>query len=361
MIAYNGIYKNNPSYEIASVGFYLGNKCNFNCVYCRDKGFRPHKEVIDSDLDILFNFFDAKLKSLTKLTLIGGEPFMYMKYIPKIYEYCHNRDIGLYFISNGLGIKNDNIWYDFVKDKDDVRIQISYDGDSSNRGHDIFDDKKIVDRANHLLERNRLGLYSVITDTNWNVVEIFSKILNYFGDRAFGWNFAPVMRVAGVEPTIKMTENFPIEPYILSLYTLLSLYKEYKMPRYLLLRHLGYFKRQDDKAEIFMDSEGNILSSYGDFSIIGKWYHDDKLCSDIELTDIYNKINHNSLNQYTPLCTGCYLNDICHKRPEYHKAPYNIDNSCISLYTYNKVILDLMREANCRTLDEFDNYLRYGM
>ena len=341
---YKGVYKNNPYYEIQGVGLYLGSKCNQDCLYCRDKKLRKHYETTKKSLADTLQFLDT-LEGLNQITLVGGEPFMYAKFFTDIYSFTDKKDLRIIFITNSLGLQNDTIWNQYIKDNLNVYIQISYDGHDNSRGYNIFSDKKIIDRCRILLSQNRFSICSVITKNSWNVLNIYNDILTILGDTGFNWMISPLLETNNCKELNKET---PVESYLLSLYEFLKLYPKLELPKQTLLKYIRSMNYHTNKKELFIETDGSILRSCFDFTRIGNWKTDN-------LIDIYNKSNYLSLNNRSDKCTNCIVNELCVKRPEFY-SPI----SCMMRIGLENIIFKVMRDANCSNLEEFERYLLHG-
>lgn len=338
---YKGVYKNDPYYGVQGVGVYLGSKCNQDCLYCRDKAFRKHPEVTKDSVSRLLKFLDT-LIGLRGITLVGGEPFLYTDYLKYFYDYADSRKLTIHFITNSLGLQEDSIWDTFIKDRRNIHIQVSYDGSNNSRGYTILDNKKVRERCSTLIAESRFSVCSVITKDSWNVVSIFSDFLNSFGNVSFNWMISPLLESAGCE---ELNRETPIDDFLYSFYQFLNTYKWSGLARYVLLKYLRSMDYHIGKEELFLEMNGSIIRSCFDYTPIGRWDKGD-------IPKIFNKSNYLSLNSSSPNCSGCMINELCIKRPEFFSP-----TSCQMRVGMEECIFSIIRESGCSTLEEFEGML----
>lgn len=305
---------------------------------------RKHYEIQEKDLLEVFKFWDS-LQNLSIVTLVGGEPFLYEKYYKKIYEYTHKRGIELHFITNGLGIREDSIWNDFIKENQDVYIQISYDGTKDTRGKDFFEDTAYKERCKYLAEQGRLNICTVVTKYSWNIVDIYANIYEYLGDVSLNWIILPLLET---KSCVELNKETPAELYLTAMYHFMAMYHDFNLPKNVLLKYICSMKYHNHKEEFFTEADGTIVRSCFDFTPIGNWKTDN-------LTSIYNKSNYLSLNSTSDKCVNCPINELCIKRPEFFS-----EKSCSMRVGLEEVIFTLMREANCQNLEDFEDKIRLG-
>ena len=119
---------------ISVVTIYLGDTCNFDCVYC-DRGYIKDEigsqTLRTSDHDDIVKFMKVvadKATDLVNVTFHGGEPFLFIKRIDRLLDEIAPLfpDDMLYFITtNGSKVVN-NEWF-FEKWGKNIRLTFSYD------------------------------------------------------------------------------------------------------------------------------------------------------------------------------------------------------------------------------------------
>lgn len=146
----------------------LGKRCNLNCKYCIQHGNNvrdiPLNDRIFPWLESIANASDYKIQ----LTLMGGEPLLYMDTIKKIVDRLGNR-FDYVFVTNGSLLTDELVGYFNEKN---IMVKVSWDGHNSiaSRGYDVFAEKKDL-----LAKLNRLSVSAVGSVTNYPL-EFFSSI-----------------------------------------------------------------------------------------------------------------------------------------------------------------------------------------
>ena len=119
---------------VSVVTIYMGDTCNFNCVYCdrdyikHDIGSQNLRSTETQDLVAFMKIVSEKAKDLVNISFHGGEPFLYIKRIDRILDQIapmFPADM-LYFITTNGSKVTDNEWF-FEKWGRQLRLTFSYD------------------------------------------------------------------------------------------------------------------------------------------------------------------------------------------------------------------------------------------
>lgn len=153
------------------VRYMIGAKCNFHCSYCIiTKGT---KKFIETENDnVLFDVIDKcrnNGKPVSRLLITGGEPTLYRDRVIDILE--NVKDIKEVMINTNL--TNVDIVKEFLS-FDNVGINISWDGDISDRDRSIYN--SISDIVNSF-DMSRIRINYVVTPTSYtHMVESMIKL-----------------------------------------------------------------------------------------------------------------------------------------------------------------------------------------
>ncbi len=116
------------------VTIYLGDTCNFDCVYCDREYIKQDigsQNLLTKDEDDIVSFVELvarEAKDLKNISFHGGEPFLYIQRIDRLLERIQplfDKDFLFFITTNGSLIK-DNEWF-FKKWGSQLRITLSYD------------------------------------------------------------------------------------------------------------------------------------------------------------------------------------------------------------------------------------------
>jgi sulfatase maturation enzyme AslB (radical SAM superfamily) len=134
--------------ECNTVAIYLGNTCNFNCVYC-DREYIANsvggQALGGSSIDHLENFFTQLYKesklNIERIALHGGEPFLFVKRMDQILDrlkpFIDQYNLEVVITTNGsLLLENQEF---LEKWKSRLKITISYDFIFQEENRDTFD------------------------------------------------------------------------------------------------------------------------------------------------------------------------------------------------------------------------------
>jgi len=139
------IVKNDLS-NIRTLVIYLGNTCNFDCVYC-DRGYINSlggQNLSFSDLDYLKEFIEWVEKQSNKILRIafhGGEPFLFIKRIKEIMEWLYpiliRNNWYIAFTTNGSLISDNRDFFEQYKNI--LFVTVSYDFKYQKENREEFD------------------------------------------------------------------------------------------------------------------------------------------------------------------------------------------------------------------------------
>lgn len=240
---------NNPYSGIEGITLYLGNKCNKNCDYCRDKLLPVKRPEANDDNINKFKEFISKLQYLQKITFVGGEPLVYFNYIKDIVNTYPDKQYSI--ITNAELLKDDYI-FDFLK-KHNFSIAVSHDGVNNriSKGYDVFDNPIITNRIRWFNMHNKLTIMTVITKDTSDLI----KSLYYFKQYLpvmFNWR---LMLVQGEDFSKDLPDNIVDQ--------VMKFFKMYKLDKTIANCLLGELRSYTystklKNTSIYMDLDMNI-------------------------------------------------------------------------------------------------------
>ena len=262
-------------YSINSITIYLGNICNLNCYYCRDK---LSVSISDStDINNLISLIEDNLifDDIESVTYVGGEPTMYLNDIKVLDNYFYGKQ--KFIITNGKILP-----YDYYL-SNNYKIILSHNGvnTKTSRGYDPFEDHLNIVR--YLNDEDKL-LINTVLFPNTDVISEYCYFYDKLGAK-FNWGLFGVIGEKYTDPSI-----------LINSYTeYLSSYKFINQSAKLLLSRIT--SRTKSESILLLDRLGNILNNTNDHSIIGN----------ITSTDLYSV-------RYLPKyrCTSCRIRNKCH-------------------------------------------------
>lgn len=177
--------------ELHVVYIHLTGRCNLRCPQCYS--FRP--SVMDLPYSVVENVVDQLRGTGARLTLTGGEPFLYPDI--KVLLRHIGRSIPIKLLTNGTLI--DREWAGFLASEVDASIQISIDGSREEihdavRGSGAFASTlRAIEvlRENGLIEK--ITFATTMISKNWSDLEDIIGLAEKMGVRRV--RFIPVRRV----------------------------------------------------------------------------------------------------------------------------------------------------------------------
>ena len=277
-----------PFKAVERVTVYLGNKCNNNCVYCRDyllNYYRPeaNEDNILSIIDFLHQF-----RHLKQITFVGGEPLLYLDYIKKIVLSVLDKEYSI--ITNGILLKDQSILR-YLLDNN-FSVCLSHDGvnNSLTRGSmnsDILDIVKVFNR------RNKLSIASVISKDTCDIVANARYFINRFGEY-FNWR----LMYAQGETNSALIPSSVID----SVYSFLNMYKYSRLSAHVLYKEMRRFIPIPKIKYLFVDLNGNI--GYDPLDTIHQFSKQNYITYVAKMR-----------NSSFPKCKDCCINNVCIRNP----------------------------------------------
>ena len=171
---------------VGVVTIYMGDTCNFNCVYCdrdyikHDIGSQNLRSTDTKDLISFMKIVSEKATDLVNISFHGGEPFLYIKRIDRILEQIAPLfpDDMLYFITTNGSKVHENEWF-FEKWGKQLRLTFSYDFIYQQENREAVD----VEAVAEMVQKHNAGMLFqfVIPPTReafneWSIAEVISTM-----------------------------------------------------------------------------------------------------------------------------------------------------------------------------------------
>lgn len=122
----------------------LGERCNYNCAYCYQKGMRENGvgwRTGPKDVPNFLAMVEFAIKGVRQISFWGGEPLVYWKILvplvaglKKLYPVAR-----MSIVTNGSLLDAEKIEW---ARKNLIGIAVSHDGPGTGRGHDVLDENK---------------------------------------------------------------------------------------------------------------------------------------------------------------------------------------------------------------------------
>lgn len=153
------IVNRNPLSKINAIVIYLGNTCNFDCVYC-DRGYietlggQNLTRTNSNDMREFIEWIDQQPNEISRMSFHGGEPLLFIIRMNEIMEWLYpilkRNNWPITITTNGSLIKEHAAF--FEKYKDVVYVTVSYDFMHQSENREEFD---VVEMAN-VLNANKI-------------------------------------------------------------------------------------------------------------------------------------------------------------------------------------------------------------
>lgn len=146
----------NPFDKVYLITLYLGNTCNFDCVYC-DRGYIDsvggqvvNGRTVDG-MQEFFEWFETQPNTLELVSFHGGEPLLFIKRMEQIMQWLYPMAVRngwkITLTTNGSLVK-ENEWF-FEKYGKILRATVSYDfmyQEQNREGFDVYEMAEVLNK-----------------------------------------------------------------------------------------------------------------------------------------------------------------------------------------------------------------------
>lgn len=150
------IVSKNPFDKVYLITLYLGNTCNFDCVYC-DRGYIDSVggQVVNGrtvdEMQEFFEWFETQPNQLDLVSFHGGEPLLFIKRMEQIMQWLYpmalRNNWKITLTTNGSLVK-ENEWF-FEKYGKILRATVSYDfmyQEQNREGFDVYEMAEVLNK-----------------------------------------------------------------------------------------------------------------------------------------------------------------------------------------------------------------------
>lgn len=248
----------------------LGQTCNFDCIYCmQDDIGNLHEKLIELDINSFVTKLDkyVNTKTINKIDLWGGEPFLYWESIKQLMAYYDRSDLTWFISTNGSMLNDKHL--DFFKSLEaTVTLGISHDGpmQETTRGKDYLNNRKDIfaKLLSHQLDPKsniKFSFNIVVNALNHNFIKINAFFFNYLYSLKDYFTLSHTKFVDSLITKCCINYNLirdydgTTKPYIFSDYSISNM--KTKLSNYLICK-LNYYHINNKLKESFI---GNLLRS----------------------------------------------------------------------------------------------------
>jgi MoaA/NifB/PqqE/SkfB family radical SAM enzyme len=148
------IVSKDPLDKVKLIVIYLGNTCNFDCVYC-DRGYieslggqNLNNKTVD-ELKEFFEWVETQPNELLRISFHGGEPFLFNKRMDQVMEWLHPMAIRngwkVSVTTNGSLVKENQWWFEKYKGVLCATVSYDFSYQATNRSEfDVYEMAKVL-------------------------------------------------------------------------------------------------------------------------------------------------------------------------------------------------------------------------
>ena len=308
--------------NVNTVAIYLGDTCNFDCVYC-DRSYIKNdiggQNFTNHHLKLIKNFFTQVYKDpdckIDRIALHGGEPFLYVKRMDQILESLKDDFLdkhGLYVsITTNASLIEKEQWF-IEKWRRYLRFTFSYDFIYQKQNRTEFDIYKTIELCNYYNIPIHWQFVQPITDRKAFSLELVADILDKVSRcKTRSINLIPLRHHRGGEKFKTFVEELDIHQFADAFMRFINMLYNYNIFVYIDgnygVTDKNYF---GDHYKLILSPDGYIYPEY-DFCEykttefqIGRWT--DGLSPNYIPTFIKNEYT-----KFKQKCNTCSSKDTC--------------------------------------------------
>jgi sulfatase maturation enzyme AslB (radical SAM superfamily) len=317
---------------IKAITIYLGDFCNFDCVYCDRAYIRDEigsQNLLKRDHDQIIEFMTLArehAKELRAISFHGGEPFLYIKRIDQLMERLkpiYGDDVEYYITTNGSLIA-DNEW--FFQKWNGIHITLSYDFNYQEINREPVDLKALSE----VLYRNNcyLMFQFVVPTDGFNEDTIAEVIRSAKLARCDTINIIPLRHHRGGQKFKVLIDDIDLKWYSVNLMRFIH-------ALYVLGMKVNIDGNYDKIDKQYLNNHGKLILSpdgylYPEFDYleykrkefrVGKWKG-----------EIYLDRVKSEEDFIRPGCQTCVARDLCGLKYLYHMFDEEPKGDCVEFY-----------------------------
>ncbi len=317
---------------IKAITVYLGDTCNFDCVYCDRTYIREDigsQNLSKRSFDDIVNFMKiAKehAKDLKAITFHGGEPMLYIKRIDQLMDLIHplfGDSVEYYMTTNGSLIP-ENEWF-FAKWKH-FHVTLSYDFNYQEINREAIDLKALADT----LYRNDcyLMFQFVCPPDGFNENTLAAIISACKESRCDTLNLIPLRHHRGKQKFKVLIDDFDMKWY--SVYLMRFIHALYVQG--INLNIDGNYEKIDKQylnnhGKLILSPDGYIYPEFDYLEYKRKEFRVGKWRGGVELDRV--KSEEDFIREG---CRSCELRDVCGLKYLYHMFDEEPGGKCVDFY-----------------------------
>jgi sulfatase maturation enzyme AslB (radical SAM superfamily) len=210
-----------PLSKIRIVTIYLGNKCNFDCVYC-DRDYIENlggQAVGHQQVDKLKNFFlwaEQQENDIGRISFHGGEPLLFIKRIYEIMEWLEpiaRRNNWLISMTTNGSLVIENIDF-FKKYQGILAATVSYDFMYQEVNREAFDVQAMADVLNQYCEQWKWQWVLPIDDRkSFSFENIANFVRTCYTTKCTNVNIIPLRHKRGKDKFEVIVDNIDLKQF----------------------------------------------------------------------------------------------------------------------------------------------------
>lgn len=318
---------------IRSVTIYLGDTCNFDCIYC-DRAYIKHdigsQNLNKADFDDIIEFMKVvkeQAKDLKAISFHGGEPFLYVKRMDELLDALDpifGKEMEYYITSNGSKIV-ENEW--FFQKWPKIHITLSYDFNYQLVNREYVDLKAISD----VIFRNDcyMMFQFVIPPNGFNEDTLAEVIRSCKLARCDTINIIPLRHHRGARKFKVLIDDFNMKWY--SVYLMRFIHTLYVQGITLNIdgNYHGIDKQYlNNHSKMILSPDGYVYPEFDYLEYKRKEFRIGKWKGGIELDRVKDE------NEFIlPGCVSCHMRDACGLKYLYKMFDEEPKGNCVDFYT----------------------------
>ena len=331
------IVKNSQLNKIQSIVLYLGNTCNFDCVYC-DRGYIENlggQNLTRSTSDEMREFIEwveRQPNEIKQLSFHGGEPLLFVIRMKEIMEWAYpiliRNGWKMSITTNGSLIKKNE---DFFKEYADVLyVTISYDFMHQAHNREEFD----VVEMSEVLNSNKVQwqwqcVLPIDRPDSFSFENIASIVRTCYKTRCRSINLIPLRHKRGKDKFTVIIDDIDLEQFLDAFLQFIQILYIKKISIYI----DGCYTRVDkayfsEHNKLILSPDGFIYPEFDfleyktEHARIGNW----------KLKQIWR--NQGDHGRVLPNCMDCDKRPSCGLKYLYFMFGEEPTGACKSFYTY---------------------------
>lgn len=333
-----------PLENVKLLVIYLGNKCNFDCVYC-DRGYIESvggqslgKQTADN-IEKFFLWAEKQPNKIKRVSFHGGEPLLFIKRMKEIMVWLHplcKRNGWIISMTTNGSLVADNVDF-FEQYSGNLAATVSYDFIFQNKNRDVLDVEKMAAVLNkHCVEWKWQYVLPINDPQAFSFENLQDVVQTCYKTNCRVVNIIPLRHMRGKDKFDVLIDRVNLEQYFDALMQFIQILYVKKINVFIDGNYTEIDKNYfGDHSKLILAPDGYL---YPEFDFLEYKLHEMRIgLWDTEHPQVWKQIGNKA--KILDSCVGCPSEPSCGLKYLYKLFNETPKGACVNFYKYTDFII----------------------